>query len=180
MAYVDHAFSISDEDDLVGGAIGGRRGAPVKEIAFAAALLAFGALGAIGGLLMAVNRVGGDRAHGESEAAVPLPLVLPLPLPLSRFDASSSSPLPACASCNSHCFLPDLWGILAVKLGLSACGVRKSPPVSGVPGCDACNVALRTQRDTSDLVTFLISYLLGCQRASIWVGCLVAYVWGWD
>ena len=95
MAYVDHAFSISDEDDLVGGAIGGPRGAPVKEIAFAAALLAFGALGAIGGLLMAVNRVGGDRAHGESEAAVPLPLVLPLPLPLSRFDASSSTPLPA-------------------------------------------------------------------------------------
>ncbi|KAG8069959.1 hypothetical protein GUJ93_ZPchr0006g42028 [Zizania palustris] len=64
MAYVDHAFSISDEDDLVGGAVGGPRGAPVKEIAFAAALLAFGALGAIGGILMAANRVGGDRAHG--------------------------------------------------------------------------------------------------------------------
>lgn len=73
MAYVDHAFSISDEDDLVGGAIGGPRGAPVKEIAFAAALLAFGALGAIGGLLMAVNRVGGDRAHGESETQSPSP-----------------------------------------------------------------------------------------------------------
>ncbi|KAG8058241.1 hypothetical protein GUJ93_ZPchr0002g23930 [Zizania palustris] len=61
MAYVDHAFSISDDDDLVGGP---RGGAPVKEIAFAAALLAFGALGAIGGILMAANRVGGDRAHG--------------------------------------------------------------------------------------------------------------------
>ena len=103
MAYVDHAFSISDEDDLVGGAIGGPRGAPVKEIAFAAALLAFGALGAIGGLLMAVNRVGGDRAHGESEAAVPLPpCSSSASTSLSRLDACSSSPLPACASWNSH------------------------------------------------------------------------------
>lgn len=83
MAYVDHAFSISDEDDLVGGAMGGPRGAPVKEIAFAAALLAFGALGTVGGLLMAVNRVGGDRAHGESEKIrVLFALLLPLPQPL--------------------------------------------------------------------------------------------------
>ena len=67
MAYVDHAFSISDEDDLVGGAVGGPCGAPVKEVAFAAALLAFGALGAVGGLFMAANQVGGDRAHGESQ-----------------------------------------------------------------------------------------------------------------
>nr|BAK00226.1 predicted protein [Hordeum vulgare subsp. vulgare] len=65
MAYVDHAFSITDEDDLVGGAAGGRsRGAPVKEIAFAAALLAFGALGVVAGLVMASHRVGGDRSHG--------------------------------------------------------------------------------------------------------------------
>lgn len=76
MAYVDHAFSISDEDDLVGGAVGGPRGAPVKEIAFAATLLAFGALGAIGGLFMAANQVGGDRAHGQSRA-----LGSPFPLP---------------------------------------------------------------------------------------------------
>ena len=120
MAYVDHAFSISDEDDLVGGAIGGRRGAPVKEIAFAAALLAFGALGAIGGLLMAVNRVGGDRAHGESEAAVPLPFFfLCLYFSLVSMRAARLRFLP-CASCNSHGFLPDLWGILAVKFDLSA------------------------------------------------------------
>jgi hypothetical protein len=66
MAYVDHAFSITDDDDLIGGAVGGPRGAPVKEIAFAAALLAFGVLGVVGGLVMAANRVGGDRAHGES------------------------------------------------------------------------------------------------------------------
>ncbi|KQK16934.1 transmembrane protein 230 [Brachypodium distachyon] len=64
MAYVDHAFSISDDDDLVGGAAGGPRGAPVKEIAFAAALLAFGALGAVAGLFMAAHLVGGDRSHG--------------------------------------------------------------------------------------------------------------------
>ncbi|TVU32808.1 hypothetical protein EJB05_24569 [Eragrostis curvula] len=64
MAYVDHAFSITDDDDLIGGAVGGPRGAPVKEIAFAAALLAFGVLGVVGGLVMAANQVGGDRAHG--------------------------------------------------------------------------------------------------------------------
>jgi hypothetical protein len=71
MAYVDHAFSITDEDDLVGGAIGGPRGAPVKEIAFAAALLAFGALGVIAGLLMAANQVGGDSAHGQPASPFP-------------------------------------------------------------------------------------------------------------
>ncbi|XP_062229457.1 uncharacterized protein LOC133927162 isoform X2 [Phragmites australis] len=63
MAYVDHAFSITDEDDLVGGAAGGPRGAPVKDIAFAAALLAFGVLGVVAGAFMAAHRVGGDRAH---------------------------------------------------------------------------------------------------------------------
>lgn len=100
MAYVDHAFSISDEDDLVGGAMGGPRGAPVKEIAFAAALLAFGALGTIGGLLMAVNRVGGDRAHGESENPSPVcsSAASTSTSPLSRLDASSWSSLPACTS----------------------------------------------------------------------------------
>ena len=95
MAYVDHAFSISDEDDLVGGAVGGPRGAPVKEVAFAAALLAFGALGAVGGLFMAANQVGGDRAHGESRAETPPPspllsLLFGYPL-LSRLDARRSS-----------------------------------------------------------------------------------------
>jgi len=112
MAYVDHAFSISDEDDLVGGAIGGPRGAPVKEIAFAAALLAFGALGAIGGLLMAVNRVGGDRAHGESESAAPRRLLCLCLCSLSsrceQLESASSVRLLEFA----RFFLPDLWGIL--------------------------------------------------------------------
>ena len=67
MAYVDHAFSITDDDDLVGGAVGGPRGAPVKEIAFAAALLAFGVLGVVAGSFMAAHQVGGDSAHGETE-----------------------------------------------------------------------------------------------------------------
>ena len=73
MAYVAHAFFITDEDDLVGGAAGGRpRGAPVKEIAFAAALLAFGALGVVAGLVMAAHRVGGDRSHGETAICPPI------------------------------------------------------------------------------------------------------------
>jgi hypothetical protein len=42
------------------------RGPPVKEIAFAAALLAFGALGVVAGLVMAAHQVGGDRSHGET------------------------------------------------------------------------------------------------------------------
>ncbi|KAF7097372.1 hypothetical protein CFC21_099196 [Triticum aestivum] len=70
MAYVDHAFSITneDEDDLVGDAVGGRpRGAPVKEIAFAAVLLAFGALGVVAGLVMAAHCVCGDHSHANTE-----------------------------------------------------------------------------------------------------------------
>lgn len=71
MAYVDHAFSITDDEDLVGGAVGGPRGAPVKEIAFAAALLAFGVLGVVAGSFMAAHQVGGDRAHGEAKTSIP-------------------------------------------------------------------------------------------------------------
>jgi hypothetical protein len=94
MAYVDYAFSISDEDDLVDGAIGDPRGVPIKDIAFAVALLSFEALGAISGLLMTINRVGGDRTHDQSK-----PVILthyssllppPLPLPLSSHSRSSS------------------------------------------------------------------------------------------
>lgn len=64
MAYVDHAFSISDEDDLVGSAVGGPAARPSRRSP-SRPRLAFGALGAIGGVLMAANNVGGDRAHGE-------------------------------------------------------------------------------------------------------------------
>ncbi|RWV90021.1 hypothetical protein GW17_00047806 [Ensete ventricosum] len=67
MAYVDHAFSISDEDVMMGDssrAIQNRP--PVKEIAFAVSLLVFGSLAIVIGSVMAANRVGGDRAHGRS------------------------------------------------------------------------------------------------------------------
>ncbi|EXC13482.1 hypothetical protein L484_003596 [Morus notabilis] len=64
MAYVDHAFSISDEDIMVGTSYTVNNKPPVKEIALAVALLVFGALGIVLGFFMAVNRIGGDRAHG--------------------------------------------------------------------------------------------------------------------
>ncbi|CAL5049091.1 hypothetical protein BS78_10G215000 [Paspalum vaginatum] len=77
MAYVDHAFSITDDDDLVGGAVGGPRGAPVKEIAFAAALLAFGVLGVVAGSFMAAHQVGGDSAHGIFFAVLGVVMFIP-------------------------------------------------------------------------------------------------------
>ncbi|CAN6177261.1 unnamed protein product, partial [Urochloa humidicola] len=77
MAYVDHAFSITDDDDLVGGEVGGPRGAPVKEIAFAAALLAFGVLGVVAGSFMAAHQVGGDSAHGIFFAVLGVVMFIP-------------------------------------------------------------------------------------------------------
>ncbi|KAJ9689398.1 hypothetical protein PVL29_014877 [Vitis rotundifolia] len=64
MAYVDHAFSISDEDIMMETSYVVHNRPPIKEIALAIALLVFGTLGIILGILMAYNRVGGDRAHG--------------------------------------------------------------------------------------------------------------------
>ncbi|XP_071724575.1 uncharacterized protein [Rutidosis leptorrhynchoides] len=64
MAYVDHAFSISDEDIMMEGTYTVNNRPPIKEIALAVALLVFGALGIVLGSVMAVNRVGGDEAHG--------------------------------------------------------------------------------------------------------------------
>ncbi|KAF3616070.1 hypothetical protein CQW23_16202 [Capsicum baccatum] len=65
MAYVDHAFSISDEDMMIGGstAADNNRG-PIKEIALAVSLLVFGTLAILLGVFMAINKVGGDTAHG--------------------------------------------------------------------------------------------------------------------
>lgn len=62
MAYVDHAFSISD--DPTGTYIVNNK-PPIKEIAFAIALLSLGTLGFICGIGMAVSKVGGDRGHGK-------------------------------------------------------------------------------------------------------------------
>lgn len=64
MAYVDHAFSISDEDVMMETSYVMNNRPPIKEIALAVALFAFGVLGIVLGIVMAVNRVGGDRAHG--------------------------------------------------------------------------------------------------------------------
>ncbi|KAL6525507.1 hypothetical protein OROHE_015814 [Orobanche hederae] len=63
MAYVDHAFSITDEDIMMETSYINKK-PPIKEIALAVALLVFGALGIVLGIAMAVNKVGGDRAHG--------------------------------------------------------------------------------------------------------------------
>ncbi|KAF6161767.1 hypothetical protein GIB67_013844 [Kingdonia uniflora] len=64
MAYVDHAFSISDEDIMMESSYIVHNRPPIKEIALAVALLVFGTLGIVFGIFMASNKVGGDRAHG--------------------------------------------------------------------------------------------------------------------
>ncbi|PWA72835.1 hypothetical protein CTI12_AA265840 [Artemisia annua] len=67
MAYVDHAFSISDEDIMMDTdsifTLHNNK-PPIKEIALAVSLLVFGVAGIIAGIFMAVNRVGGDTGHG--------------------------------------------------------------------------------------------------------------------
>lgn len=45
---------------------------PIKEIALAIALLVFGTLGIILGIIMACKRVGGDRAHGDFSSSLSL------------------------------------------------------------------------------------------------------------
>ncbi|KAL1553873.1 transmembrane protein 230-like protein [Salvia divinorum] len=64
MAYVDHAFSISYDDDLTETSYAVNNRPPIKETALAIALFVFGALGIVVGIFMAVNQIGGDRAHG--------------------------------------------------------------------------------------------------------------------
>ena len=66
MAYVDHAFSISDEDLMIGTSYSVSNRPPVKEISLAVALLLFGI---VSGFFMAYNRVGGDRGHGTIHLA---------------------------------------------------------------------------------------------------------------
>jgi hypothetical protein len=76
MAYVDHTFSISDDST---GTFIVHNKPPVKEIAFAIALLSLGALGLIFGIIMTYNKVGGDRGHGKSFLSFfsPSPFFLP-------------------------------------------------------------------------------------------------------
>lgn len=66
MAYVDHAFSISDEDMMMEGSHADNNRGPIKEIALAVSLLVFGTLAIFLGIFMAINKVGGDTAHGNS------------------------------------------------------------------------------------------------------------------
>lgn len=66
MAYVDHAFSISDEDIMMEPSYVIHNKPPIKEIALAVSLLVFGSLGIVIGSLMAYNHVGGDSTHGTN------------------------------------------------------------------------------------------------------------------
>ncbi|KAH7279698.1 hypothetical protein KP509_37G032200 [Ceratopteris richardii] len=75
MAYVDRAFSIT-EDDFEGTFIVHNR-PPVKEIGLAIALLAFGVIGIFTGLYMMFNKIGGDRGHGLFFAILGAVLFLP-------------------------------------------------------------------------------------------------------
>ncbi|XP_021750920.1 uncharacterized protein LOC110716596 isoform X2 [Chenopodium quinoa] len=65
MAYVDHAFSITDEDIMMDNSYAINNKPPIKEIALAVSLLVFGVVGIVLGIFMAVNHIGGDRAHGN-------------------------------------------------------------------------------------------------------------------
>lgn len=65
--YVDHAFSISDEDIMMGTSYTVNNKPPIKEIALAVSLLVCGVLGIVIGSLMAYNHVGGDTAHGNNK-----------------------------------------------------------------------------------------------------------------
>ncbi|RDX66747.1 Transmembrane protein 230 [Mucuna pruriens] len=77
MAYVDHAFSISDEDIMMENSYIVNNKPPIKEIALAVSLLVCGVLGIIIGSLMAYNHVGGDTAHGIFFAILGIILFIP-------------------------------------------------------------------------------------------------------
>ncbi|XP_047323050.1 transmembrane protein 230-like [Impatiens glandulifera] len=77
MAYVDHAFSISDEDIMMESSYIMNNRPPVKEIALAISLLFFGTTAIVLGIFMSINRVGGDRAHGFFFALLGAVLFLP-------------------------------------------------------------------------------------------------------
>ncbi|CAI8589870.1 unnamed protein product [Vicia faba] len=77
MAYVDHAFSISDEDIMIGTSYTVNNKPPIKEIALAVSLLVFGFLSIIIGFVMAYNHVGGDTVHGLFFAILGMLLFIP-------------------------------------------------------------------------------------------------------
>jgi len=63
--YVDHAFSISDEDIMMEMPFTESNKQPIKEIALAISLIGFGTLGILIGSLMSYYHIGGDTAHGN-------------------------------------------------------------------------------------------------------------------
>ncbi|XP_047313283.1 transmembrane protein 230-like [Impatiens glandulifera] len=77
MAYVDHAFSISDEDIMMDYSHNINNRPPSKEISLAISLLIFGTLAIALGIFMSINRVGGDRTHGIFFAILGAVLFLP-------------------------------------------------------------------------------------------------------
>ncbi|KAF2300341.1 hypothetical protein P3X46_000494 [Hevea brasiliensis] len=77
MAYVDHAFSITDDDIMIESSYVVNNRPPVKEIALAVSLLVFGVTGIVLGIFMASNKIGGDRAHGLFFAILGVVLFIP-------------------------------------------------------------------------------------------------------
>ncbi|XP_074592381.1 uncharacterized protein LOC141848220 [Curcuma longa] len=77
MSYVDQAFSISDEDVMMEGAYVVHHHPPIKEVALSVGLLVSGVLGIAFGILMAADRVGGDRTHGVFFALLGSVLFIP-------------------------------------------------------------------------------------------------------
>lgn len=66
MAYVDHAFSITDDDLMLETSYTVNNQPPIKEIALAVSLLVFGVAGIVIGIYMMSNKIGGDTGHGIS------------------------------------------------------------------------------------------------------------------
>lgn len=78
MAYVDQAFSITDDDlmmDDFSYTVHNRP--PIKEIALAVSLLVFGTIVIVSGIFMSLYKVGGDRAHGVFFAILGSVLFIP-------------------------------------------------------------------------------------------------------
>ncbi|KAK1399792.1 Transmembrane protein 230 [Heracleum sosnowskyi] len=78
MAYVDQAFSITDDDlmmDDYSFSITNRP--PIKQIAFAVSLFVFGILVIVSGVFMSLYKVGGDHAHGVFFAILGLVMFIP-------------------------------------------------------------------------------------------------------
>ncbi|CAL1381695.1 unnamed protein product [Linum trigynum] len=65
MAYVDHAFSFTDDDLMMDGSYTNTNRPPIKEIGLALSLLVFRIIDIVVGFFMTSNRVFFDRAHGK-------------------------------------------------------------------------------------------------------------------